>query len=263
MVAIMGISCSANATAPADFSETEDFIEVPAPEVKPEQTPQKPVLPIDKTKGAVQFDGKTFENEKLTVKIETRKNPAVSDPYAKVTWGVSLTGGEYQFHANTGASEYNITHNGRDGRALFTKDGSLKIWFNNNQSDLITLKLTQKDETPSVPEVKPEETPTGPVLPIKKWGVASQFIGLTFKNETLTATIEGRAIENQLYSRVFAVITGGDKGEEYEIHFPKGDSLYAVTHNGRNGSALFSESGSLKIWFNNNQSDLITLQLVK
>ena len=143
MVAIMGISCSANATAPADFSDTEDSVEVPAPEVKPEQTPIAPVFKITDWAPASQFEGLTFANEKLTVKIETRKNPAVSDPYAKVTWGVSLTGGEYKFHANTGASEYNITHNGRDGRALFTKDGSLKIWFNNNQSDLITLKLVK------------------------------------------------------------------------------------------------------------------------
>ena len=268
MVAIIGISCSASPTESASLSESGTVIETPItpPTTGGGQTPTEPALKITDW-GAIQFDGKTFKNENHTVNIVV-KNLGGNMSEARF----ELNGKTYGFGSRIYNSQYNpntfifgnINGNINDrGYAEFRESGDLLIWFNNNQSDLITLKLTQKDETPSIPEVKPEETPTGPVLPIKKWGVASQFIGLTFRNETLTATIEGRAIENQLYSRVFAVITGGDKGEEYEIHFPKGDSLYAVTHNGRNGSALFSESGSLKIWFNNNQSDLITLQLVK
>ena len=109
-------------------------------------TSSQPALKITDWAPASQFVGLTFANESLTVKIETRKNPAVSDDKAIVVWGVSTTGEEYQFHANKGAREYNITHNGRNGNALFSEDGYLKIWFNNNQSDLITLKLVNNTD---------------------------------------------------------------------------------------------------------------------
>ena len=147
MVAIMGISCSANATAPADFSETEDFIEVPAPEVKPEQTPTAPVLTITDW-GAIQFDGLTFKNENHTVNIVVKKlggnNSQARFELNGKTYGFgSRVENNPQYNPNTFIFG-NINNDISDkGYAEFKESGDLLIWFNNNQSGLITLKLVK------------------------------------------------------------------------------------------------------------------------
>ena len=130
MVAIMGISCSANATAPADFSETEDFIEVPAPEVKPEQTPTAPVLTIHGNTGAIQFEGKTFTDSTSIAKVKTIGNESV----------IEFNGIEYGCGINTIKGDngkilpkisYRLSlRNGKyleDGTATFTADGYLDL----------------------------------------------------------------------------------------------------------------------------------------
>ena len=120
MVAIMGISCSAKATAPADFSETEDFVEV---------------------KNEFVSEFVNVEDATHKIRIELRQNPTINN--GKVMWGVSTTGEKYQFHVSWDRREYPITHDGKNGRALF-EDDYLKIWFNDNQSDLMTFKKLEK-----------------------------------------------------------------------------------------------------------------------
>ncbi len=137
MVAIMGISCSAKATAPADFSDTEDFIEVPAPEVKPSvpgQTPTVPTFPqINNFDTGKQFIGMRFKefNGDKTITIVHPGNEG---------GGFELDGKKYRINSNyfkkDGNGEYthefnlvNETDNKNNGTALFSEDGSLKIWF--------------------------------------------------------------------------------------------------------------------------------------
>ena len=133
MVAIMGISCSANATAPADFSETEDFVEVPAPEVKPEQTPQKPVLPIKKNCPAPDFIGYSFTDGKQMINIFKANNG----------WAhFVLDGEEYEigtrnYNSNFGEHGFlivNVGDNNKKGVASFTEDGYLKIWLDSGST---------------------------------------------------------------------------------------------------------------------------------
>ena len=131
MVAIMGISCSAKATAPADFSETEDFVEVPAPEVKPEQTPTVPQFPsIDNSGGGAQFIGMSFKE------LNGDKTITIVHP-GNTGGGFELDGKKYRinschFNSRLGPHVFqleNVTDKQNNGYASFTKDGSLKIWF--------------------------------------------------------------------------------------------------------------------------------------
>lgn len=81
IIVILFISCSASATAPANFSETDTTIrpdEKPSnPEVKPDEKPSVPEQPIEPTMkvkgnyGVGQFDGLVFEDSTLRAEIKT------------------------------------------------------------------------------------------------------------------------------------------------------------------------------------------------
>lgn len=70
IIVILFISCSASATAPANFSETDTTIR---PDEKP-SVPEQPVEPTMKVKGNYgvgQFDGLVFEDSTLRAEVKT------------------------------------------------------------------------------------------------------------------------------------------------------------------------------------------------
>lgn len=125
----------------------------------------------------------------------------------------------------------------------------------NFNEEAVEIPVTSENQTSSQPALTIIEN-TGPI----------QFKGLVFANSSATVKIEGRAStgqENQ--TRVFAVFTKGKVGE-YEIHiYSKNQKgYYPITYQGKNGSALFQEDGSLSMWFDEkNKSDKETYYLVK
>lgn len=122
------------------------------------------------------------------------------------------------------------------------------------------------DEAVEIPVTSENQTSSQPVLTVKEYTGPIQFKDLVFANSSATVKIEGRAVsgqENQ--TRVFAVFTKGKVGEEYEIHIYSQNrkGFYPITYQGKNGSALFKEDGSLSMWFNNDMSDIEIYYLVK
>ena len=112
-------------------------------------TSSQPALKITDW-GAIQFDGLTFKNENHTVNIVVKKLGG-NNSQARF----ELNGKTYGFGSRIYNSQYNpntfifgnINNDISDkGYAEFRESGDLLIWFNNNQSDLIRLKLVQKGE---------------------------------------------------------------------------------------------------------------------
>lgn len=142
MVAIMGISCSSPAKPLANFNE--EAVEIPV--TSENQTSSQPVLKINKDWGAIQFKGLTFKNENHTVNIVV-KNLGGNIDEARF----ELNGKTYGFGSRTFNPQHNhntfifgnINNNSEKGYAEFRESGDLLIWFNNNQSDLITLQLVK------------------------------------------------------------------------------------------------------------------------
>ena len=168
MVAIMGISCSESPTAPANFSETEDFIEAPAPEVKPEQTPtapefkitddfsemedfievpapevkpeQTPIAPVLKIKanyGAGQFDGLIFENSTLRAEVKTitgYETILVLSDGREYGFGIPVAGpaGVYRL------SPRDLTYS-KAGTATFIEDGYLHLSIGGEDKQILKL----------------------------------------------------------------------------------------------------------------------------
>ena len=77
IIVILFISCSASATAPANFSETDTTIQPEDKPSNPEQkpsVPEQPVEPAMKVKGNYgvgQFDGLVFEDSTLRAEVKT------------------------------------------------------------------------------------------------------------------------------------------------------------------------------------------------
>lgn len=123
-------------------------------------------------------------------------------------------------------------------------------------TEVTPLEVSGGEATPPA-----SETPSHPVLTVRENMGAIQFTGLTFTNGITTVKIETREGRN------FANLYQGasEKVGEYEIHIKKGKEkgLYPLTYNGRNGSILFKENGSVLMWFNDNYSDRETYYLVR
>lgn len=119
------------------------------------------------------------------------------------------------------------------------------------------------DEAVEIPVTSDNQTSSQPVLTVKEGFGPIQFEGLVFANSSATVKIEGRA-KSKFETQVFAVFTQGKVGE-YEIHiYSKNQKgYYPITYQGKNGSALFKEDGSLSMWFSNDMSDIETYYLVK
>ena len=126
--------------------ETPTTPSQPKPDDIPIYNPTKPVLEIKSDWGAIQFKGLTFKNENHTISIVIADNGCAR---------FKLNDKIYDFGSRIYNSQYNpntfifgnINGNINDrGYAEFRETGDLLIWFNNNQSDLIRLKLVQKGE---------------------------------------------------------------------------------------------------------------------
>ena len=135
-------------------------------------TSSQPALKITDW-GAIQFDGLTFKNENHTVNIVVKKLGG-NNSQARF----ELNGKTYGFGSRIYNSQYNpntfifgnINNDISDkGYAEFRESGDLLIWFNNNQSDLIRLKLVNNTDGE-----KPEME--NYLIPQEYWGTYNKVI---------------------------------------------------------------------------------------
>lgn len=154
MVAIMGISCSSPAKPLANFSDeaVETPVTTPPTEEGENQiTPTQPSMSVNPYIGPIQFVGKSFKNAKYTATIGSRgvngqahgSQIIVVMNDGATTKNYILSGSSMTF--SQGEAKY-VIYSEEDGskalgNAIFREPGNLLIHYNNNQSDLINLKL--------------------------------------------------------------------------------------------------------------------------
>lgn len=136
IIMILFISCSAKATAPANFSETDTTTqpeEKPSnPEQKPEVKPE-PAMKVISGRGAGQFAGKIFEDSTLRAEVKNIGNEPVIFVYdgnivKEYGCGIPVGGSESEYVTHI---QYRLTPRDHSyslsGTATFREEGYLHL----------------------------------------------------------------------------------------------------------------------------------------